>query len=96
MGVPNNVFSGDGIVRITRDFPPRPITELWAWVITEENGSEGVAAMEMRIDGKPWLMPLVGADEERIRSLEPHARYAAERTGQPVALRRFTLAEVES
>lgn len=86
---PNNVFTGDGIVRITRDHPPRPITELWAW-ITTENGGEGVAAMEIHIDGVPFMMPLFGADEARVRSLEPHARYISERTKCPVELRRFS------
>lgn len=85
---PNIHMSGDGIVRITRDHPPRPITELWAWII-EENGGEGIAAIEMHIDGMPFMMPLVGADEERIRSLEPHAKHISERTGRPVTLRRF-------
>ena len=80
-------------VRVGREHPPRPVTELWAWVITEENGGEGVAACEMPINGERFMMPLVGADEERIRSLEPYARIVESKTGLKVHLRRFTNAE---
>lgn len=76
-------------VRITRDRPPRAVTELWAWICTEENGGEGVAACEMEIEGVRTMMPLVGADEERIRSLEPYAKIVADRMGRPVTLRHF-------
>lgn len=64
-------------IRVSREFPPRPITELWAWICVEENGGEGVAACEMDIDGVRWMMMLAGADEERVRSLEPQARLVA-------------------
>lgn len=77
------------VVRITRDIPPREITEMWAWIVEEATGCEGVAACEMLIDGQRFMMPLVGADEERVRSLEPHAKMVAERMGLPVRLRRF-------
>lgn len=76
-------------MRIGREHAPRPVTELWAWIVTEENGGEGVAACEMELDGVRFMMPLVGADEGRIRSLEPHARIVTEITGLPVQLRRF-------
>ena len=78
-----------GVLRVTREHPPRPVTEMWAWIVTEANGGEGVAACEMVIDGQRFLMPLVGADEARVRSLEPQARFVAQRTGLQVALRRF-------
>ena len=77
-------------VRISRDFPPRQVTELWAWICVEENGGEGVAACEMEIEGQRMLMPLVGADEDRVRSLEPQAKLVADRMGRPVTLRQFT------
>lgn len=80
----------NGVVRITREHPPRLVTELWAWIVTEANGGEGVAACEMFIDGQRFMMPLVGADEGRIRSLEQHARLVEQRTGLPVQLRRFS------
>lgn len=78
--------------RITRDFPPRKVEELWAWIITEENGGEGIAACEMALDGHRFMMPLVGADLDRIRSLQPQAYLVAQRTGLPVQLKRFVLA----
>ena len=78
------------ILRISREHPPRLITEMWAWVVAEINGGEGVAACEMMIQGQRYMMPLVGADEARIRSLEPQARLVEQRTGQKVSLRRFT------
>lgn len=79
----------NGVVRITRPHPPRLVTELWAWVVTEANGGEGVAACEMPIDGAKFMMPLIGADEERIQSLEPYARLVEQRTGMPVRLKHF-------
>lgn len=84
-----NKASDDRIVRITSEHPPRPVTELWAWIVTEANGGEGVAACEMDFGYGPMMMPLVGADEARILSLEPKARHVAERTGLSVQLRRF-------
>ena len=77
------------VLRVTREHPPRPVTEMWAWIATEANGGEGVAACEMVIDGQRFLMPLVGADEARVRSLEPQARFVAQRTGLVVTLARF-------
>lgn len=82
-------------VRITREHPPRPVTELWVWVATEENGGEGVAACEMMIDGQRFMMPLVGADEERITALQPYAMLVATRTGMPVQLRRFIMEKTD-
>mgnify|MGYP001569422775 CR=1 FL=1 len=77
------------VVRVTRDFEPRPVIELWAWIV-EEQGGEGVAACEMTIDGHRFMMPLVGADEERVRSLEPYARAVENITGLKVKLKRFS------
>lgn len=82
-------FSTGQAIRVTNEHPPHLVTELWAWIITEKNGGEGVAACEMVINGQRFMMPLVGADEERIKSLEPKARVVAEITGLPVQLRKF-------
>lgn len=30
----------DVVCRITREFPPRPVSELWAWIAREPNGGE--------------------------------------------------------
>lgn len=82
------------VLKITRDFPPRDIVELWAWIVTEENGGEGIAACEMSMQGARWMMPLVGADLERIKSLEPQARLVEQLSGRPVQLKRFTISEL--
>lgn len=64
---------------------------MWAWVVTEADGGEGIPAMTMNIPGNgPTFMPMIGADETRIRSLESHARHIAEQSGVPVRLVRFT------
>lgn len=82
---------GPNFVRITNEHPPRPVTEMWAWIVTDVNGGECLVACEMMIDGQRFMMPLVGADEDCVRSLEPHARMVIERTGKPVYLRRFSI-----
>lgn len=69
---------------------PLKITELWAWVVTHDDGSEGVPAANL-IPGH--LVPLMGADEERMRSLEQTAREIATLKGMPLKLMRFTHAE---
>jgi hypothetical protein len=68
---------------------PKQITELWAWVVTEADGGEGVPAIEL--DGV--ALPLVGADGERMKLLRPYAEQVAGR-GVPVKLMRFSGAEV--
>jgi hypothetical protein len=60
------------------------IDRLFAYVATDDDG-EGVAAYQ--IDGQ-W-MPLVGADEERMRSLKPVAQLVADQSGKRLALVRF-------
>lgn len=70
---------------------PKKLTELWAWVATEPDGGEGILASSAVQDG--FLMPLVGGDEARMRSLEPHARQIAIVAGVPVRLVRFSHGE---
>lgn len=84
------------VLRIGREHPPRPVTEIWAWVVNEINGGEGIAACEMMLEGQRYMMPLVGADEARVRSLEPHARLVEQLSGQKVFLRRFSVASDEA
>lgn len=67
---------------------PRKITEIWAWVVTEADGGEGLPGW---LTASGW-MPLIGADRERIESLRDIASAAA--TGLPLKLMRFTGAEV--
>ena len=68
---------------------PKRITEMWAWVCTEADGDEGIPAFNT----PSGPMPMIGADEARIRSLEPKARAVASELGLPVRLMRFHNAE---
>jgi hypothetical protein len=68
------------------------ITEIWAWVVEEPDGGEGIPAAfipELR-----HLTPLLGSDEARVRSLQVLARSAAAVAGYPLKLVRFTHLEV--
>lgn len=62
------------------------ISEMYAYVVDEGNGDEGIPA---------WLsphgvwLPLVGADINRIESLQPVAREIATKLGKPLTLRKF-------
>ena len=64
------------------------IERLYAWIATEPDGGEGVCAALMP-DGK-MMMPLVGADMERMESLRHYAAEAVRFTGYPVRLVEFS------
>ena len=66
------------------------IIELAAWIATEPDGTEGICAAE--VDGV--MMPLIGADGDRIESLESIARDIAKQAGVPIELKRFVLKEI--
>jgi hypothetical protein len=68
------------------------IERLYAWIATEADGGEGVCAMSLP-DGKT-LMPLVGADMERIESLRAHAGLVARISKCPVRLVEFSARRV--
>lgn len=55
------------------------IEKLYAWIATEKDGSEGIPAI---MAGNGMILPLVGADMERIESFREHA----ESTGLPTKL----------
>lgn len=65
------------------------MTELWAWIVTEADGAEGVAAAEMNINGQRFMMPLIGADIIRVNALEPYAKLVEKKTGMPITLKHF-------
>ena len=48
---------------------PKKITEMFAFVVVGDDGDEGIPAIQMG----DLMMPLVGADMERIDSLRPQA-----------------------
>jgi hypothetical protein len=68
-----------------------PILELYAWIVTESDGGEGVAAFTLPGIG---TMPLVGADMERIASLREWAEKIRKETGFPVRLVHFGTRDV--
>lgn len=64
------------------------IEKLYAWVATEPDGGEGVCGAFIREMG--GLVPLVGADRERIESLRPYAELTRRGSGYPVRLVEFS------
>lgn len=64
------------------------ITTLHAWTQVDDGDEEGIIAT-LGADGTDAWLPLIGADEDRIRSLRPVAEGVARATGRPVQLRRF-------
>lgn len=67
---------------------PLRVACLFAYVGIDEKGSEGIVAAHM--PGTGW-MPLVGADMDRMRSLEPYAIAVAKMNKRPVKLARFAV-----
>jgi hypothetical protein len=63
------------------------IEAIYAWVATEPDGGEGICSAQQL--GSNLVMPLVGADIDRIKSLRPHAEAVRRITGYPVRLVRF-------
>jgi hypothetical protein len=63
----------------------KSIDALYAWVATEADGGEGVCAAD--ING--MMMPLVGADMDRIKLLRPFAIRIRAASGRPMRLVRF-------
>jgi hypothetical protein len=69
---------------------PHDIERIYAWIARDPgDGTEGVIAWPM--DG--MMMPLLGADMERVTSLEKLAEVAGRARGVPVKLVRFERAE---
>jgi hypothetical protein len=62
------------------------IEHLWAWISFDESG-EGVCAFVTQ-DG--LAVPLIAADEVRLRSMRPQAERIAKMSGKPVRLVQFT------
>ena len=68
------------------------IEKLLAYVIADKDEEdEGVPAMMAR---NGMMFPLMGADEERMKSLRAEAQMIANTKGKPVKLLRFTQLEV--
>lgn len=67
------------------------IETIVAFTQIDEIDEEGIIAF-LGADGM-WL-PMIGADEARIRSLYPQAEETARLTGRPVRMLRFTGVEL--
>lgn len=61
------------------------VTDLWAYVQVGEDGDEGILAM---LHQGVWL-PMIGADEARLKSLRGAVVALARATGRRVELRHF-------
>lgn len=64
------------------------IEKLWAYIATEEDGGEGVCAFYNQKEDT-W-MPMIGADEARIRSFKSIAEEIADNTNTPIMLVEFS------
>lgn len=69
------------------DRVPKKITEMYAFVVVEADGGEGVPAFAAP---NGLMMPLMGADLERIDDLTPVAQGIANATGRPMKILKFT------
>lgn len=70
---------------------PSKVHEIWAYVAEDAQGEEGIVAYPT----PSGIMPLLGADRERVASLRRFAEAAAIARGKVVELRRFHLVESE-
>lgn len=61
---------------------PVKIEKIYAYVAQNESG-EGIIAAEQTINGKSMVLPLVGADLERIKQLYPLAEDISKKTKIP-------------
>ncbi|MHC2536962.1 hypothetical protein [Bradyrhizobium diazoefficiens] len=69
------------------------IDAVWAFVSVDPNGEEGVAAAEMDLGHGPFMMPLIAADEARLKNLLPIARDLHAVTGMRMKLIKFATRE---
>jgi hypothetical protein len=69
------------------------ITNLYAWIATQSNGDESLPATELVIRGRGMVMPLIGADMERMISLRGDAVEVKALSGVRMRLCRFQLIE---
>lgn len=63
------------------------IEELFAFVVVDEDGTEGVPAVP---GPGGMVMPLMGADTGRVESLRPIAQMVADQLDKDVTLYKFT------
>lgn len=64
------------------------IASFWAFIVVDDDDTEGVIGMTVPGLG---FTPLVGADLARIASLKPYAQQVATDLGKPVTLAHFSV-----
>lgn len=64
------------------------ILSLWAFIIVDDDGTEGIIGM---LGPQGTTLPLVGADLARVASLRPYAQQLATQTGKPVTVAHFSV-----
>jgi hypothetical protein len=64
------------------------INSVFAYLSVDKDGSEGVCAAPIGPGGT--LVPLIAADQERLKSITPWAEKIAEVTGMTIVLVEFT------
>jgi hypothetical protein len=67
----------------------KKIDEMYAFVAVDEDGDEGIPAFS---NGQ-WLLPLVGADMDRVKSLMQVAQEMANQSQRPLKILRFSQTE---
>lgn len=72
---------------------PEKIDDIYVFVATEDDGSEGITGFK---SGDTWI-PMVCADTTRLESIRPIAHQIARQTGKPIKLIHFSArTEVET
>lgn len=73
---------------VVNNEPNLKIDSMFAFVAESEEG-EGVMAAQMMMYGQPTMMPLVGADMTRVKTLYPLAKEISKKSGRPFKVYRF-------
>ena len=69
--------------------PNLKVDSLYAFLAQGEDGTEGIMAMSVPMNGQMMMLPMVGADIERIKSLLPVAKKVALASGMTFRIYRF-------
>jgi hypothetical protein len=81
-------FHHDHKVTVVGGKPNLKIDAIYA-IVAQEDGDEGIMGGNMVIDGREMFVPLVGADEARIRSMMEYAKRISAVTGVPFRVYKF-------
>lgn len=73
---------------VVNNNPNLKIDSMFAFVANSDEG-EGVMAATMMLYGQPTMMPLVGADLDRIKAFLPLAKQISAQSGRPFKVYRF-------